>query len=151
MALFFSMAPCVSGFAQVDESDCSPARWSRIWSNSFPEAEVNSVTLCSTNSGKVDVHVRAEQMHPWKPFPAWWNLLLCWWDFCDLDCLCLWFQFFASVLMLSQKLYSIQVNTEKCTLHHSVKSDVLLLARGALKQKLVWSTSRWRRWIRDDM
>uniref|UniRef100_A0A7N6A6T4 Rho/rac guanine nucleotide exchange factor (GEF) 18b n=1 Tax=Anabas testudineus TaxID=64144 RepID=A0A7N6A6T4_ANATE len=29
----------------VDESCCSPARWNRIWSNSFPEAEVNSPPL----------------------------------------------------------------------------------------------------------
>lgn len=42
------MIPRVSVFAQVDESCCSPARWNRIWSNSFPEAEVNSVTLCYT-------------------------------------------------------------------------------------------------------
>lgn len=63
MALFFSMAPCVSVFAQVDESCCSPARWSRIWSNSFPEAEVNSVTLCYTTLAELIFMARSAQLN----------------------------------------------------------------------------------------
>lgn len=40
----------VSVFAQVDESCCAPARWNRICSNSFTDAEVNPVTLCYTTA-----------------------------------------------------------------------------------------------------
>lgn len=72
---------CVSVSAQVGESSCSPARWNHPPS-SFPQAQVSSVTLSHAALACVAVALPA-----------------------DLSA----FQFFDRVLLLSQKLYSLQV------------------------------------------
>uniref|UniRef100_A0A3P8RLU7 Rho/rac guanine nucleotide exchange factor (GEF) 18b n=1 Tax=Amphiprion percula TaxID=161767 RepID=A0A3P8RLU7_AMPPE len=45
----------------VDESCCSPARWNRIWSNSFPEAEVSLSYLSPSIISQQDSHIELQR------------------------------------------------------------------------------------------